>query len=68
MAIDRCVCFNVTFAELKLYAQDHQCGLDELKQRFGCGRGCAMCVPYIRVTLQTGQVEFPPDFCPPMTG
>ena len=59
-AITRCVCFDVTFATLKVYADKHGCGLDELTKRFGCGRGCALCVPYIRRILLTGETSFPP--------
>ena len=61
MPVDRCVCFNVTLAELKSWAQRHGCGLEGLRVRFGCGRGCAMCVPYIQAMLATGQTEFAPD-------
>lgn len=59
MAVDRCVCFDVPFTELKDYAQRHGCGLNGLRDRFGCGRGCALCVPYIRTMLETGQTSFP---------
>ena len=60
MAVDRCVCFSITFAELKAYADHHGSGLDDLRGAFGCGRGCALCVPYIKAMLQTGQVRFDP--------
>lgn len=65
MAVDRCVCFNVTFDELKTYADQHRCGLSDLRDRFGCGRGCAMCIPYIRAMLTTGQTTFSPQEPPP---
>lgn len=61
MAVDRCVCANVTFAELKKYAQEHRCGFGELRKKFGCGRGCAFCVPYIRIMLKTGRTSFEVD-------
>ena len=56
--IDRCVCFEVTFEQLKRCADDEGLALDELQQRFGCGRGCGLCLPYIRRMLETGQTCF----------
>ena len=64
MPVDRCVCFNVSFAQLKEFAQAHACGLEGLRERFGCGRGCALCVPYIERMLRTGQTMFTPDSNP----
>lgn len=61
MPVDRCVCFNTSFAAMKEYSQEHQCGLDGLRDRFGCGRGCALCVPYIHTMLATDQTVFPVD-------
>ncbi len=58
MDVDRCVCFSVTFRTLRDYAQQHRCGLDELQARFGCGRGCGLCIPYIRRMLETGETSF----------
>ena len=64
MRVDRCVCFGVTFAQLKEFADGHQCGFDELRAHFGCGRGCTLCVPYIRAMLATGQTSFAPGLPP----
>lgn len=57
--VDRCVCFDVPFTELHRYACEHGVGVEELRERFGCGRGCALCLPYIRVMLRTGQTSVP---------
>lgn len=57
MHVDRCVCFDVGFATLKAYARAHRCGLEGLTARFGCGRGCGLCVPYIRRMLETGETS-----------
>ena len=63
MQVDRCICFEVSFAQLKAYAQRTGCGMDDLRAHYGCGRGCALCVPYIETMLETGQTSFP--FRPP---
>lgn len=57
--VDRCVCFDVPFSELKRYADVHGGGVDALRERYGCGRGCALCVPYIRRMLETGETRIP---------
>jgi len=65
MPVERCICFNIPFAELRKYSQEHQCGLEELRKQFGCGRGCGLCIPYINAMLATGQTSFPHDLPPP---
>ena len=59
MHVDRCVCFEVTLAELKAYADSHDAGMPELREHFSCGRGCGLCVPYIEEMLRTGRTEIP---------
>ncbi len=56
--VDRCVCFDVSFRELKAYVDETGCDREGLTARFGCGRGCAMCVPYIERMLETGRTSF----------
>ncbi len=63
MQVDRCVCFEVRFETLKAYADRHGSDLDALTAHFGCGRGCGLCVPYIRQMLETGRTSF--DLLPP---
>ncbi|MBS0190142.1 MAG: (2Fe-2S)-binding protein [Planctomycetes bacterium] len=57
--VTRCVCRNVPFTELKELADAGIRDLDELSRRTGCGTGCGMCIPYIRVMLTTGQTDLP---------
>ena len=57
MKVDRCVCFEVSFRRLKAHAEQTGCGFEGLTARFGCGRGCALCVPYIKQMLATGQTS-----------
>lgn len=57
--VDRCVCFDVTFRSLKAEADATDADFEDLQRRFGCGRGCGMCVPYIHRMLRTGEVVLP---------
>ena len=57
--VDRCVCHEMTFRELREVAAREGLGLEELSRRTGCGTTCAMCRPYIAVMLATGRVELP---------
>ena len=66
MKVDRCVCFEMAFTDLKAYADEHGCDFDDLAARFGCGRGCGLCIPYIRRMLATGETSF--TLVPPRQG
>lgn len=59
MAVDRCVCHDITFAELLRRARDAELTFEELQARTGCATGCALCEPYIRLALATGRSTFP---------
>jgi bacterioferritin-associated ferredoxin len=69
LPVDRCVCFNLRFAEMQRHLLSQKRGgcaddtamLDGLRATFGCGSGCAMCVPYIRAMLKTGRTAFAVD-------
>lgn len=56
--IDRCVCTNQTFESLLALAREQELSLDELGCRTGAGRQCALCQPYLRKSLRTGQTVF----------
>lgn len=59
MKIDRCVCFQKTFAELKEVAD--ACGartVAALQAHVGFGQRCRLCHPYVRRMLRTGQTSF----------
>jgi bacterioferritin-associated ferredoxin len=58
MAVDRCVCFNKTFAELKRLREQSGGGFAELQAATRCGSNCGLCVPYIKLMLVTGRVTF----------
>jgi bacterioferritin-associated ferredoxin len=57
--VDRCVCKQVMFAELIRQNRDNGAGFEDLQRRTGCGTGCGLCVPYIRVALATGRPRLP---------
>jgi len=57
--VDRCVCQNVTFAELKEIALRVGNDLDRLIRETGCCDACGMCRPYVERMLQTGETVFP---------
>lgn len=56
--VDRCLCHDVTFAEL---LEMHRRGATfaELSARTGCCTGCGLCEPYVHVVLRTGRVVLP---------
>lgn len=58
--IDRCVCYEITFAEIATWAdaQPTVITLEDVQSQFGCGGGCKLCQPYIACALQTGQTVF----------
>jgi len=59
MTIDRCFCFDTTFAALAEVAAATGAGtFAELQQHATFGRKCALCHPYARRMLRTGQTVF----------
>ena len=59
MQIDRCYCFQQTFAELKAIAEAHAArSVADLQQHVAFGLRCGLCHPYVRRMLRTGQVVF----------
>jgi hypothetical protein len=51
--IDRCICLNTPFHELKDYDS-----VEQIKRETGCGTRCQMCSIYLDEMLETGQTEF----------
>lgn len=57
--IDRCLCFNQSFAALQAQAQKHHCTtLADLQDVICFGKKCRLCHPYVRRMLQTGETVF----------
>ncbi|MEO1130395.1 MAG: (2Fe-2S)-binding protein [Planctomycetota bacterium] len=59
MAVDRCVCHQVTFTELLRLHREEGLDLEGLQDRTGACTGCGSCEPYVRLTLRTGVVDHP---------
>lgn len=59
MCVNRCVCFDVTFERLKRHIDTHGGGFDEIQRAFQCGKGCGLCIPYIRRMIHTGETSMP---------
>jgi bacterioferritin-associated ferredoxin len=54
-----CVCHRRSFQEVREMAVDLGLAtLDELVEHKVCGTGCAMCHPYVRKMLATGETAF----------
>jgi len=59
--VDRCVCFDKTFTEMKKVIDKHNITtLDELKKYFIFGENCRICLPYVELVLSSGKTEFEP--------
>lgn len=59
MSVDRCICYNISFKRLHELAVHLGADLDELQNATGCGTGCGMCTPYIKMSLRTGKHRLP---------
>jgi hypothetical protein len=59
MEIDRCYCFQKTFAELKAAAGTHEArSVEALQAHVLFGQRCRLCHPYVRRMLRTGETVF----------
>ena len=57
--VDRCLCYDITIAELKAIAARDGLYFDELSRRTGCCCGCGTCEQYVQLMLKTGKTRFP---------
>ena len=57
--IDRCICFDKSFAELHMIARAHGItSLLQLQTRVEFGQKCRLCHPYVKRMLRTGETVF----------
>lgn len=59
--VDRCVCFDKTFAEMKeVIDAEGITTFEELKKRLTFAENCNICVPYVELVIKTGKTSFEP--------
>lgn len=59
--VEKCICHNKTFEEVKAYAKENDIStIEELQERNFCSNSCRLCAPYVEMMLKTGQTEFTP--------
>ncbi len=59
MLINRCVCFNVKFADVKKVMDENGfTTLDEVQSIIDVSKNCKLCRPYLEKMLETGETEF----------
>lgn len=59
MNIDRCYCYEKSFAELKEVADNTESAtIAQLQEHVTFGENCQLCHPYVRRMLDTGQTTF----------
>ena len=57
--IDRCYCFQVTFAVLQQVAvRTGARSIEDLQEHVDFGLQCRLCHPYVRRMLRTGRTAF----------
>ena len=59
MAVTRCICHDITFAELLELRDRTGADFDQLTEMTGAGTSCGMCREYIRTALRTGRTSLP---------
>lgn len=58
-AVDRCVCRDVTFAEMLDLHRSEGLDVAQIKERTGAGHTCRRCGAFIHLTLATGRTAHP---------
>lgn len=59
--VNRCICHNHSFKEIKQYAGENNLdSLEQLQASKFCSCGCGLCAPYVELMLATGETAFEP--------
>jgi bacterioferritin-associated ferredoxin len=59
--VNRCVCFNITFSEIKTIVEQHNCkSIQDIQKHISLGYNCGMCLEYMAELISTGKTEFKP--------
>jgi bacterioferritin-associated ferredoxin len=62
MAVERCICHNITFDEIQKIAKERGINsVEELQNENLCCMNCKLCKPYIELMFKTGLTSFEPD-------
>lgn len=63
MPVDRCICHEISFSEIKQIAKEKGLTTIEEIQKVGISSTrCKLCEPYVRAMLKTGETSFVPGF------
>ncbi len=61
LLVNRCICHNKTFTEIKEFAkQEGMTDVSELQSADFCSNSCRMCEPYLDLMFETGETAFEP--------
>lgn len=61
MPVDRCICHELTFTEIKQIAKERGfTSFEEIQKAGISSTSCKMCEPYVRAMLKTGKTSFVP--------
>ncbi len=59
--VDRCVCCDRKFSDLKKIIDEEKLStIEALRRRVMFGINCGLCMPYISLIFTTGKTEFEP--------
>lgn len=59
MLIDRCICFNTKFSEIKSIMEENNfTTIEEVQKLIDVSKNCLLCRPYIKKMIETGETEF----------
>lgn len=59
--VSKCVCYDKTFAEMKLLIEKYNIKtIEGLRAHIPFGMNCKLCVPYIELVFKTGKTGFEP--------
>ena len=59
--VDRCVCSNKMFSELKKIIDKEKVeSAESLREYISFGQNCSLCLPYVKLIFKTGKTEFEP--------
>ncbi len=62
--IDRCICYQKTFASLKQVAEKTESlSIQALQEHSDFGKNCRLCLPYVKRMLETGETVFSEVIC-----